>query len=214
LNDVYDVVLFEMKALWLKDDLAAEDDYERFIRHLRERYGKAFAQLSRAISRISTGEWAPEGADFSMARRIYPVLLVNDPLVAVPVYTQFLASEFASALSPENTLPSPMMKKGRFLVAPLIVMTLDDLETLETSIEHFSLCDLLKHYQEADPERTEALWRFMILQYGERLRASQSVASKSIKLLEKTTAALFPGHNLIDHPTRVSPQGGTAPQLL
>jgi hypothetical protein len=110
-------------------------------------------QLARAITKLASGEWAPITEDFTRVKQLSPVLLVHDPLLDAPVHGKFLAAEFAVALAPEEVERTGRMRKGRFWVVPLIVMTIDDLEALETSIEHFSLHDLLRDYSAACSDR-------------------------------------------------------------
>jgi hypothetical protein len=141
LNDIEEIVLLEMKAVWVRDEVVVDDDYERYWDHLRERYGvstgteggrsiKGVGQLARAINKLANHEWTPVGQDFSATRRIYPVLLVHDPLLDAPVHGYFLASEFGQALAPDEVLDNGEMMKGPFKVTPLIVMTIEDFDHL------------------------------------------------------------------------------------
>ncbi len=41
LNEVTEIVLFEMKAVWLREEEILTEDHERYLQHLREKYGVA-----------------------------------------------------------------------------------------------------------------------------------------------------------------------------
>src|SRR6202041_2694841 len=99
---------------------------------LREKYGddgdkkRGAAQLGRWIKRIALGEAVPTVQDWSHVGLIYPVLVAYDERVDRPGHAEFFVEEFAKALEPDQELPKGYMKKGRFIVAPLAVMTIDD----------------------------------------------------------------------------------------
>ncbi len=123
LNDVTEAILFEMKAVWVRDDVVLDDDYERYLDHLRDKYGvrtgseggrsiKGVGQLARAITKVASGEWVPITEDFTRVKQLYPVLLVHDPLLDAPVHGKFLAAEFAAALAPEEVERTGQMRKG------------------------------------------------------------------------------------------------------
>jgi len=205
LNDFDKVVLFEIKAVFLPEDKIADDDYETLINELRRRYGvnigsqdriQGVGQLARAISKLANDEWEPLGEDLKSAQRIYPVLLVHDSLLDAPCYTNFLAAEFAEALAPDKPyeLGDFDMKKGRFRVMPLIVMTIDDLENLEESVKRFGLRELLEDYSARCRDRMDSLHNFIALSdgYRSKIRPSESVMSNAKEVLDRTKTMLFP----------------------
>jgi hypothetical protein len=204
LNEVTEAVLFEMKAVWIRDDVIWDDDSEQYLEHLRDRYGvrmkdygvrstKGVGQLARTITKLANGEWVPLTQDFTMVQRLYPVLLVHDPWLDAPVHGHFLAAEFAAVLLPDEVLRTGEMRKGRFLVAPLIVMTIDDLESMETSIEHFSFHNLLRDYSAACIDRVASLHNYMVAsEYRTRIYYSRSMGSNTLEALEKTRQLFFP----------------------
>ncbi len=75
-------------------------------------------------------------------------------------------------------------------MAPLTVMTIDDLEILESSLREFSLCDLLKDYSHECPDRYLSLHNFMASsrnyssKFFENERA-RSEFSKELRTLEE-----------------------------
>jgi hypothetical protein len=141
LNDVSEAVLFECKGVFVPE--GSTHDAEKYLVTLREKYG---AQLARWITDIAAGKVTPLEHDWSRVERVYPVLVAYDERMDRPGHAELFAEEFAKALEPDHTLQSGFMKKGRFTVAPLTVMTINDLELLESSIKHFRLIDLLNEY--------------------------------------------------------------------
>jgi len=200
LNDVTDIVLVEAKARWVVDDKVLDQDYETYLEHLRDRYGAkttgnatptGVAQLARAITNLASGEWNATDEDFSQAERIYPVLLVHDQLLDAPVHGQFLAGEFQRALYPDKAPRIGDMQKGRFRITPLILMTIEDLENLETSTRHFALRDLLCEYSAACPDRMESLHDFIARSsFGREIRYSQSLAAKTLETLQQAVLTM------------------------
>lgn len=71
-------------------------------------------------------------------------MVVYDDRLDAPLHPRFLAIEFAVCLSGDETLEH--VRVGKWIIAPLTVMTIDNLEILEGSIGEFGLCELLKDY--------------------------------------------------------------------
>lgn len=197
-DDVSEMVIIEAKAIRLQDDKMYQDNPEVFVEHLRTRYGgekadQGYKQLARSIHKISAQEWHPEGIDLTRTKRIYPILLVHDDLLDAPVSGHYLAEAFRLQLQPDSLDKSGWMVKGRFCVAPLIVMTIDDLECLETSLRKFSLIDLLKSYTASIPDRLASLNNFMAANQDQfPLYHSESLISGSNVVLEESIRRVFP----------------------
>src|SRR6267142_2606929 len=78
-----------------------------------------------------------ERHEFANTSVIYPVLVVHDTRLDAPALGHFLENDFRSLL---GTVPPGKR------VAPLTVMTIQDLENLERSVESFSFVKLLEDY--------------------------------------------------------------------
>ncbi len=72
-----------------------------------------------------------------------PILVVYDCSLDSPGHAEFFAEEFVGALEPDLICDNGYLKKGRFRIAPVILMTIEDLEILESSVETFGLVDFL-----------------------------------------------------------------------
>jgi hypothetical protein len=207
LNDMVEAVVFEIKAVWIRENEILTDDHEAYLQHLREKYvsgeesvrdrkTKGVGQLARTINLLASQEWIQQSTEFSKVELVYPVLVVYDPLLSVPGYGKFLASEFRTMLAPDNELPSGQLIKDRLRIAPLIVMTVEDLEDLEVSIKHFGFRELLADYSQSHPDRMESLRNFIALsKYSQQMYHNHTLVDKGLEILDKTQKAVFPAHS-------------------
>lgn len=210
LVDQSDAALIEMKAVWIPDAVVSpEQDSNAYLDEIRRRFvvqdgteqaerPKGVGQLARTLERLATGAWIAESADLACAVRIMPILLVHDPHLDAPVHSHFLAQEFAALVRGGVRVDdwSEMETNGR-RIAHLIVITLDDLETLETSSSKFALLDCLRDYASACPDRLTSLHNFLAASsYRAHLRYNAWLAERATELLDRTMRRLFPGHEL------------------
>ena len=193
LSGTADVVLFEMKAAWLRENAILDDAPERLMDNLRELYGvsnrkgerpKGVAQLARLINEILANPNAAWSGQFAHANVFYPVLLVHDVNLTSPALGHRLNDEFQKLLN-----KTPTGKR----VAPLVVMTIDDLEKLESSVGNFALRDLLAAYDSAEPERLQNLHNFAVRSsFASGLVPNQSLIETSKKVIDYAIRDLFP----------------------
>lgn len=199
LNDVADIVLFETKTGLIREDKILIDDYEKYLHHLREKYveshqgNKGIGQLAKIINMLASRKWLGENQEFSEAERIFPVLVVHDPLLSAPVYGHFFASEFDRLLEPDSRPQFGTCLKGNLRITLPIVITIDDLENLETSIEYFAFRDLLSDYSRTCPDRLESLHNFIAFShYKHHMYHNRNIASAGLAIIEKSKNAIFP----------------------
>src|ERR1019366_3940887 len=183
-------VMIETKASLIREDKVDSFEPTDYITFLRAKYGislenrrekkKGLAQLANSISKLATGEWQQVNPAFPIRKCIIPVLLVHDTLIDAPLRPWFLAREFARLLDQSNAdLTSAVMPVGNNSVSNLIVMTIDDLEALESSVQAFGLCDLLQDYAVNCRDRMVSLHNYLVedkkyrdaLVYSERIRS-------------------------------------------
>ena len=202
LNDVTEIVFFEMKAAWLREDSLLDATGADFVQQLRRKYGvsaaeggarerpKGAAQLAKIVGAITRREWTGSNGEFAQAAKIYPVLVVHDERLGVPGSGKFLNDEFKSLL---GTVPPGLV------VDPLTIMTIGDLENLETSVTGFGLRDLLRDYTRECPDRMRSLHQFMATSsYATKLKASKRVVEASEELMRRMRDALFPKDAAVD----------------
>ena len=96
-------------------------------------------------------------------------------------------------VAPDAELPSGELKKGQLRIAPLIVMTVEDLEDLETSVEHFRLRDFLDDYSRSCADRLISLRSFIAFsKYGQHMYHNRNVAANGLEILQRTQETVFP----------------------
>jgi hypothetical protein len=201
-DDVTDIVIIEAKAVWIKDEWVSDNDPKVFVKQLLTKYGgednnKGYKQLARSIAKISVQEWQPVGVDLTRLRCVYPVLLVHDSLLDAPGFGHFLTKGFRHTLQPDSFDVGGWMVKGCLRVAPLFVMTIDDLECLEFSLDKFTLIDLLKTYSAAMPGRLVSLNNFMAANSEQfPLIHNKSLASGWAQILKECMRRVFPNQTM------------------
>jgi len=204
LNDVSELVLFEVKSGFIPETAVLCDDYMTLLQSLRNRYSvtcnskgrsklKGVGQLARSVKAISEKKWAGIVDEYRAVEFIYPVLVVHDTFLTSPVYGSFFASEFAAHLEPDTTLPNGIFVKRNIKIAPVIVMSVDDLENLETSIEHFSFRDLLADYSRSCSDRLMSLHNFISYsaRYRDNMYHNRNLASSALAILDKCGEEVF-----------------------
>lgn len=203
INDVLHIILFEIKAVLIREDMILTDDYEIYLSHLRKKYSlsklscdrisvKGVAQIARITSEISSENSNEQSGILNRAKEIYPILLVHDPLLVAPVYGKFLADEFENILVPDTKTKNGEYVKNGMRVKPLILMTIDDLENLETSIEHFSFRKLIQDYSSECGDRLVSLHNYISTSdYNKKIYHNKYLAGKAIGILDKTKKEIF-----------------------
>jgi len=202
LNYATELVLFEIKAAWIREEMILSEQHENFIDEIRKKYGvsqgtakdrkiKGVGQLARIINVLLDGESLSSDQDFSMVRTIYPVLLVYDALLTSPAYGEFLADEFKTLIQPCEVLSSGILRKNDLLIVPLIILNIDDLEDIEKSVENKSLIDILHEYSTSCPDRKVSLHNFLALsKYCDKYH-NKYLAEKCAELLGAAKEIVF-----------------------
>ena len=191
-NDITAIIVFEMKATWIKEENVLASDPEVFLNEVRSRYGhvadsperpKAVAQLARSIGALVRHEWSGPDREYAHVRTVYPVLTTFDARMGVPGMGQFLDEEFRERLGP---IPSDVF------VHRLIVLTISDLEHLVSGIESLSLREFLAANSAADPERVGSVHNFIATSaYLNQVRVSPLLASLGEEFMATVRAELF-----------------------
>jgi hypothetical protein len=203
LNDVVQVLVFEEKAAWLKDEVVL-GDIGMWLEQIRSRYGiaaapangkkerpKGVAQLAQLVRRILDGNCGAAQPEFAAIEVVHPVLLVHDTRLNAPAYGTFLSGEFLALL---GNVPSGKR------VMPLTVMTIADLENLESSIDQFSMRQLLADYAAAHPDGLVSLHNFMAVdpRYADKLKPGAQLMESSERLIRHAHRELFPDSPNLD----------------
>jgi hypothetical protein len=194
-SGINNAIVFEMKAAFLREDAILSDDVdEQFVDEIRSKYGrslgnrdrdKGVAQVAKIIGAIIREEWVGKYREFVAVSLIFPVLIVHDSRLDAPGLSWFLKYEFMRLLGIEP--------KGT-RVAPLTILTVDDLENLESSVGAFTLIEALRDYDEECPDRMRSFGNFLARsKYAKLIKPSEHVMHQSDELLEQVQRSLFPG---------------------
>lgn len=193
LLDVSQAVFFEMKAAFLREEAITDPNPNVLLGEIRAKYGagtspkqrdKGVAQLARSIGAVMRGEWLGHHNIFADINVLYPVLVVHDMRLDAPALGHFLENDFRSLL---GSIPD-----GKH-VRPLTVMTIQDLENLEASVNAFSFVDLLGDYSRECPDRMRSLHNFIAFSsYGTKILPSPSLIEASTGIITALLQELFP----------------------
>jgi hypothetical protein len=192
LNDVSNLVLLELKARWIADEAVYSDNPNHYLSDLKKKAGEGTEQLALAIEKLEPKDWIPVDQDLERVKTVYPVLVVYDRLLDAIGHAQFLAEEFAKFLGAEKDQLSPWLKKGRWRIAPLTVVTVETLELLQTSLKYFTLVEMLHDYTVKHPSRDVTLPSYLgTSKFQKSLRASVFLAKKGLQFLGRTQKRVF-----------------------
>ena len=191
-------VLSEIKSVFV--DKAAEGaNPDTYLSELDGKYisGKerdqALVQLANGIISLAEGSRVPSGLTAEQLKQlklILPVVLVRDPLMDAPLHSRYLAEEFANALAPDD-ITGNNMKKGRFFVTPLTVMSIETLEDLESA--KTDLRSVIVDYSAACPDRVLSLRNYLaISEYQDKIRYSERLREETSQQLERLKSYFAP----------------------
>lgn len=199
LNYVTDLILFEIKATWAHEAELTPESAQSLLLSLRRQYGiseeaeKGAAQLARVLTAIAERRWLGPTQEFRDVKRIMTVLVVHDALWSSPGFGRFVAAEFDRALGPcEQMTPCEKLKAAVRVLVP-IVLTVEDVELLEVSTEHFGLREVLLDYSDACPDRMTSFHSFLAAsaKYSRQIHASRHLVSAAIEPIQIAMDRLF-----------------------
>jgi hypothetical protein len=184
-------LVFEAKAKFLKEELVSGNEYADFVGHLREKYispRNAVWQLAKSTASVSARAWPELPPEFEETTEIFPIVITHDIRMDSPGTGLFFRNEM-KALSFNGA--------NQDNVRPLVIMTVQDLESVEASIaaSEFTLTAFLTEYlaeiQNIDP--LCSLHNFIAhSKYNSQLRPSPIVFQKSLEVLDRARLVLFP----------------------
>ncbi|MDD5054862.1 MAG: hypothetical protein PHZ00_01175 [Candidatus Peribacteraceae bacterium] len=191
-----EAVLVEAKVAFIKSSIVMDRDNDAYIKALKEKYvdGKGVAQLAKSITNLANGIRTADKIDFTAIDKIYPVLLVHDPLMDSFSHSWYLNLHFKECLSPDEARSDGSFRKGHFVVAPLTLIVLDDFKDFESSIRRgLSLRGFLSDYSINYPERIRSVHDYIALsKYRNYFYTSVEIARDTLKILGATHKAFYP----------------------
>ncbi len=199
--DHRELFVLEVKGKWIEEDTVVSDDVAEYLATLKEKYIEgtkggekgAIEQLARVVNLLTDDRFRCQDYPFlEEARRIIPILVTNDRLLTGPLECNFFAREFAERLLGSESVGSGAAQIGRRQVTPLILLSIDDVENLETSSEGFRIRDVFIGYSDAHPERL-ADFHAYLRSIGKNIYHSQWVKERGARFGEEAKRELFPG---------------------
>ena len=198
LNYVTDLVLFEVKAVWGRESDLSPERADALLNLLRKRFGvtedsvKGAGQLARIIAAIVERRWLGPRHEFAAVQRIFPVIVVHDRLSGSPGFGAFVLDEFRKALgAPVQARPGEFTCGQLNVFAP-IVLTAEDLELLEVSVERCGIRDFLVEYSRSFPDRMSPFSAYLAgISAAGRVFASRALAEASMHVLTRAMDRLF-----------------------
>jgi hypothetical protein len=185
-------IIIEAKAVFLPEH-AILDDPGIFLAELRRRYGKdpggagrhkGVAQLARIIRAILDRAWRGEDRELDKASAVAPVLLTHDTRMDSPIVCWQLNEDLFKLI---GDIPFG------WRVAPLILLTIEDLENLESSVGQFTLAELVRDYHDASPDRMISFQRFLIgSKYAALIKPSGAIMAQADAQMDTVAQTLFP----------------------
>lgn len=207
LSDASALIMFECKAAFIREDSLQAHEPQIYFNELWKKYGvshgsgidnrpvKGLGQLARAICRVSSGELTPDRADlWAGVRIIYPVLVAYDAGLDSPGHARLLEDEFRQMLAPKCDANDRFLLVGGWRIAPLTLMTVNDLEVLQSSIEHFRLTELLCEYARTSGDEVRPSLREFMSNVKGRFRFvhNKELAASALQMLELHAKRVFP----------------------
>lgn len=201
-----DLALLETKGVFLRDSTMSAGDAQPYISQLHDKYvgatheaarPKGVGQLARTVRFILSDHHLIVPGDLDAVARIFPVLVAYDALLATPGHIEVLGKAFVDKLELDECTESGgdgYIQHGRFLIAPLVVITVEDLEALESSVENFSIVDFLTDYCTHGSEGTRPSVRGFMVATQDRYRFihSRRLADHCLTKLEAMRPFLRP----------------------
>jgi hypothetical protein len=194
LDDIGATVLFEMKAKWIRDDTLYSEDPNQFVNQIISQYSnhQPQLQLAKTITKLASDELKPENNHMPQ-ERIFPIMICYDSLLNVPGFARIFADAFKLGLKPDLAPETGDMNKGKYHVTPLILITIDVLEDLETSVNNFRFTQLLSDYSADCANRMVSLKDYIRgSKYGRLIDRRGNVSTQSIELMTNAMKTLDP----------------------
>ncbi|MHB1910348.1 MAG: hypothetical protein ACYCQJ_16000 [Nitrososphaerales archaeon] len=175
------LVVIEYKTGFIPD--IARSEGKDFLKAVSNKFieGKGISQLSKNIKILL------ESNHFPWCKKMIPILLTYHGELGGPLVNHWFSEEFKKKLMPDS-IKEIWMKKGDACISNPIVMTLDDLEGLETSLEGVSMNEILIEFlNKSLNDRILSFHSFLQTTdiYGAKLRANQRLKAASDEEFEK-----------------------------
>ena len=159
-------IVVECKGTFISSAEKYSGEPARFFRGLTQKFGHVkhggLYQLRRGIAAVWIDNTAKSTIrDLRSARHVFPVLVVQDPIISAGPVIRVLSDRLQRAIE-------PLLKSGGPKVWPLTVITADALDRLSAVVRVTGerLDSILKSFHRAHPSRMISLDNFMSMNGG------------------------------------------------
>lgn len=185
LNYTEHIIISETKATWINDKPLYKSS-EEYLNELNLKYcsekDKGIYQLARKVKEFIDGVW---GNEFSNNKIIFPVLIIHNRFDNSPIHSNFFNVKFTSKLKELLNLPDEIdcMQVNSYTIKPLIVITVDDLEAIESIVttnhqDNKSFINFIVEYDNFSNDRNTSFHNFIALN---DLAAENNFLSERVK---------------------------------
>ena len=190
ISDKDSIVTIEIKSGLLKEDNSPT--YKNYISTLRDKYvgSQGISQLVTSTKLISNQNWRNQYSNIfpSNLKKIYPVLCVYDSLLVEGLHSKYCATEFKNQLEPQQVLSNGYYSYNNLLVAPPILLSVEDIERLNNLIKKIPLSEVLHQYTLAYPKREFTFKNFIITsEYNTAFKESSLLVENNSELAKRVT---------------------------
>ena len=199
LNYVTDLVIFEIKAVWGRESELSPQNSDSLLSLLRKRFSvtndsvKGVGQLARVVNALVTHRWSGPKNEFDAVRTVYPVIVVHDRLSGSPGFGTFIVEEFRRALLPHAEARPGEFTSGDLRIFAPVVLTVEDMELLERSVERCGFREILAEFSRRSPDRMLPFSDFLAEISGlRRVIANSALAATSMDVIARAKKRLFP----------------------
>jgi hypothetical protein len=150
---------------------------------------RGVGQLARQATEIANGglESLPPG--LAEASTLLTLLIVNDPFFDAPGHASLLADEFALELHADRTLGNRAYQKAGLTVIGPLILTVDDFEWLEASLQGFALGEFLREYAQSGRE-TDVRTFVLSSRFRQSMRNPELAVQSANELVAAATALI------------------------
>lgn len=183
--DFYNEICFiETKSIWIKDKELYKSA-TNYLNELEENYcdpqNGGIYQLANKIKTFVNKEWGEK--EYPRVKVIYPILIIHNRFDDSINHSWFFNKKFFSLLSDE---PEAILELNGFIIKPLILITVDLLESLET-LDKILFTDILNYYDNTTPDRNISFHNFLASDksFNKLLTVNEFLHQKVIETIKK-----------------------------
>jgi protein gp37 len=198
--NINSVFIIEIKAVFLNDDYLYYRTNEDFYKEIEKKYikthhyePKAIVQLANTIKKITKNNLSEINKELNTKKIFFPIIVVQDNLLTCGTQNNILTKRFSKLFNFEGEIQKDYFTYNGFHIKNLVIISIDDLEDIETSIDNFSFEKLIENYSKEYPERLTSLHNYIHFseKYKNKLKQNIVIVEKARKIIDETKEYFF-----------------------